>query len=356
MVKHAITAAAWATANTSLYHQPWTTDKQNRFFSLQAWGPISDNPKFSAKFLGRPLNVGFKSTHKAMGKAEPCLALLFPPDLANVSGCCRLVQPCNFVVVEAFDGYDPIDQKLVQAAKVKKGCANGSWYKHVWNEYCDVEAPSGYVQKDATGPVQKAVEEKKLFGDSKESTQTDMTSFFKKAPETFSEDDDDKDKGDEKSVDVVGGSNSSKAVPHPSPERPTIGGKTPQHLNTLQNCIEWKTSELVRERKEKKLHLKQKKSDKKHRKRLHEVHGSDYDSDDLPDVSSCSESEYDSDFLEECQKKGHKLWQESKKIYGFQDAPARSNSTGSVSSASGIYELCFVLVCYVCSHLLNLFM
>ena len=102
--------------------------------------------------------------------------------------------------------------------------------------------------------------------------------------------------------------------------------------------------------------MKQKKSDKKNRKILKDIHGDEYDSDDLPDVSSCSDSEYDSDFLEDCQKQGHKLWQESKKIYGFKDAPARSNSTGSVSSASGIYELCFVLVCYVCSHLLNLFM
>ena len=127
-------------------------------------------------------------------------------------------------------------------------------------------------------------------------------------------------------------------------------------MATLQKCIEWRTSELVRDRKEKKLHLKQKKSDNKHRKRLEKEHGSDYDSDELPIVSSCSESEYDSDFLAECQKKGFKLWQEAKKEYGFQDAPARSNSTGSMSSVSGIYELCFVLVCYVCSHLLYLFM
>ena len=41
MVKSLITAAHWNTANANLYQQPWTTDTQNRFFSLQAWGPIS---------------------------------------------------------------------------------------------------------------------------------------------------------------------------------------------------------------------------------------------------------------------------------------------------------------------------
>jgi hypothetical protein len=52
---------------------------------------------------------------------------------------CRLLQPCNFVHLNAFAGYKPFSVTELNSAKAGKGMSAGAWYKKVWTVYSKVE-------------------------------------------------------------------------------------------------------------------------------------------------------------------------------------------------------------------------
>jgi hypothetical protein len=133
-----ITATAWSTANASLYSSPWTSDTQNRLFSLQATAAGGDTT-FTTRYLGFPLNVSFKGKNNVNGTQDPCLCIMFPSDTDADSVQCRLFQPCNFVHLNAFEGYKPFPVDELQQAKAVKGMASGGWFKKVWSVYSKVE-------------------------------------------------------------------------------------------------------------------------------------------------------------------------------------------------------------------------
>jgi hypothetical protein len=85
------------------------------------------------------------------------------------------VQPCNFVIVSPFDGYDPIEQAKVQKYKGKRELAAGSWYKKVWSLYCSAVVPDEYKQPAPAGPV-KLLEQKKKVQEKNEPTQKNIWS------------------------------------------------------------------------------------------------------------------------------------------------------------------------------------
>lgn len=340
MVKNLVTAAHWNTANMNLYHMPWTTDKQNRFFSLEAWGPADSNPQFTAKFLGRPLNIAFKSKHKGTGKDEPCLCFLFAPSLDNPTGVSRVVQPCNFVIVNAFDGYDPIEDSLVKKYKSKKDLAVGTWYKKVWSEYCTAEVPDEYKQPATTGLVRVA-EPKKKGSEKSSSTTKALDSTFAKVNKnsTFSGDDDDEgdegDDGDAENSETETADSNVDVV-----ARATVGGKSPRHLSSLEAAERYYRERMVREGQTDKNNKKENKVNAANKKTAKQ-NNPDWDSDDdsLPDVSDASAFTEDSDFEDRVVKYAHKRYHE---WHGTtpKKAGKKQQSEGYVSASSGIYELC----------------
>ena len=338
MVKNLVTAAHWNTSNVNIYHQSWTTDKQNRFFSLEAWGPIDSNPQFTAKFLGRPVNIAFKSKHRATGKEEPCLCFLFAPDLTHPTGVARLVQPCNFVTVNTFDGYDPIEESVIKKFKSKKDLAIGTWYKKVWSMYCAAVVPDEYKQPAPPGPV-KVVEAKKKSNEKNNSTQKKLDDVFSKVSKnsTFSgdEDGDAGGAGDEENsettesnVDVVA--------------RATVGGKSPRHLATLQAAEKYFRERMVRDgQKDKNLRKESKVNAANKRQAKIQDPNFDSDNDSLPDVSSASEFTEDTEFEDEVVAYAFRRYHEWHGTYDKKDkATKKQQSEGSVSGSSGTYELC----------------
>ena len=340
MVKNTITAAHWNTASLNFYHQPWTTDKQNRFFSLQAWGPGTDKPAFTAKFIGRPVNVAFKSKHKASGKEEPCLCILFAESVANPNGVARLVQASNFVIVDAFPGYDPIDHSLIKKYKLKKDLMNGAWYKKVWNTYCTAEAPAEYKQPEQEGPVTEALHP------SKKNTEIDPTQkslqqmFGKRASETaFSGDDDEGvDAGvegdDEEEVDI-GGVTTDSTVDNGISKSPH-----PEHLKTYNECHTYFWEKRIKREQTKKNDAKEKRR-LEYLKNMARAENPDWDSDnaDFSDVSDASEFVCDSEVEDEVTAQAKQTWDIFKPKappLGKSTPPKRTTSSGSVSSSSGI--------------------
>ena len=338
MVKNLVTAAHWNTANLNLYHQPWTTDKQNRFFSLEAWGPADSNPQFTAKFLGRPLNIAFKSKFKATGKDEPCLCFLFAPDLANPSGISRLVQPCNFVIVNAFDGYDPIEDSVVKKFKSKKDLAVGTWYKKVWSEYCTAVVPEEYKQPASTGPV-KVVEPKKKGSEKNSGTTKSLDSVFAKVNKnsTFSgeDDGDEGDDGDAENSEAETAESNVEVV-----ARATVGGKSPRHLSSLEAAERYYRDRMVREGQTDKNLKKENKANAANKKAA-KIQNPDFDSDNdsLPDVSEASAFTEESDFEDRVVAYAYKRYHE---WHGTNPKKTgkKQQSEGSVSVSSGTYELC----------------
>ena len=342
MVKNLVTAAHWNTANLNIYHLPWTTDKQNRFFSLEAWGPVDSNPQFTAKYLGRPVNIAFKSKHRATGKEEPCLCILFPVDFNNTAGIARLVQPSNFVIVNAFDGYDPIDDALVKKYKAKKDMAGGTWYKKIWSEYCTAVLPSEYKQPPPPGPV-KIVTPPKKSPEEKDPHQRSLDSLFaktgKKSADTFSDDGDDAAKvgdGDD-AGNVTEEYDPTKAVD--ATERAMVGGKSPRHLSSLEEAENFYYARMARERQTDKNLKKEHKVNAKNKKLAKEQKPDwDSDNDELPEVSDASDFTEDTDFEDEYKALAFRKYHKWKMIQ--KNALRAQNPGGSVSSSQGKYELC----------------
>ena len=345
MVKNLVNASHWNTANINIYHQPWTTDKQNRFFSLEAWGPINSNPQFTAKFLGRPVNIAFKSKHRATGKEEPCLCFLFEADLAHPHGVARLVQPCNFVIVSPFDGYDPIDQAEVTKYKNKKDLAGGAWYKKIWGLYCSAVEPLEYKQPAPSGPV-KVVEPKKTVQEKKDPTQKNLDSLFSKKPNTsssssFSSGDEEGGVGTTVDVDKKDSESNVDAV-----ARASMGGKSPRHFASLEDAESYYRARLAKERQTDKNLTKEHKMNAINKKDLKEKFpdfNSDVDS--MPEVSSASEFTEDSDFDEEVSELAARKFKEWQKTTTLIKAKAtKTPPHATVSTSSGKYELCLLLL------------
>ncbi len=326
----------------NIYHQPWTTDKQNRFFSLEAWGPVETDPKFTAKFLGRPANIAFKSKHKATGKEEPCLCFLFPSFDITQQPVCRLVQPSNFVTVNAFDGYEPIEESVIKKYKSKKDLSVGTWYKKVWSIYCTAVEPHEYKQPIPTGTVKIATPKKKVT-DEKDPTQKSLESAFAKAKDknsTFSGD----EEGDAGKGDAGKGDDGSDTEPFESePEnvdlvalRADVGGKSPRHLNTLKEAEKWCRDRLAKERQADKNLAKEHRVNNANKKKAKVANPEwDSDNDSLPDVSSASEFTDDTDFEEDYTKLARRKYNDWKKT---QREAEKKDKAGS--SKSGKYELC----------------
>ena len=351
MVKALVTAAHWTTANVNIYHQPWTTDKQNRFFSLESWGPIGESARFTAKFLGRPLNIGFKSKHKATGREEPCLLFLFGPSEQHKNGVARLVQPSNFVVIAGFDGYDPIDVNLVQKYKAKKDLAVGTWYKKIWSLYCTAVEPLEYKQPDPekAGPLDlvkatpKKVQEK---DDLKQQviTQKLFDKGEKKNKKTFSDSsnssDGDAENSEEETTDVV------DVI-----ARESVGGKSPRHLATFESSKEYYRARILREKQQEKNTKKEEEANANFIRAAKEK-DPDFNEDDdsLPDVSDASDLVVDTELEDEIStyafKKYHK-WKKDKEKF-LSQTPKRSQSAGSVPGSAGKYEIMLVVVSTLC--------
>jgi hypothetical protein len=339
-----VTASHWNTANVNLYHQPWTTDKKNRFFSLEAWGPVSTNPQFTAKFLGRPVNMAFKSKYKATGKEEPCICFLFPADTANPHGVARIVQPSNFVIVSPFDGYDPIEEGEVKKYKSKKDLAGGSWYKKVWTSYCSSVLPDEYKQPAPAGPV-KLVEQKKKVQEKNDPTQKSLESHFAKvnnpsSSSTFSGDEEDMSVEEKNSE-----SESDSTVEVVA--RASMGGKSPRHYASLEEAQKYYRARLLKEKQN------DKNLNKEHRmntanKKIAKAQNPDFDSDmdSLPDVSSASEVTEDSDFEEEVMATASKKFKEWHKTQANSQPKATKKTPPQATFAtpSGKYELCLLLL------------
>lgn len=337
MVKSLINAAHWNTANANIYHQPWTTDKQNRFFSLEAWGPISDKPSFTAKFLGRPVNVAFKAKHKVMGKEEPCLCILFAPSATHPNGVARLVQATNFMIIDAFPGYDPIDHELVKKYKTRKDLAAGTWYKKIWNTYCSAEESGEYKQPEPPGPVCATPPSSKK-DNKKDPSQSSLDNLFNKKAEksAFSGDEksDEEDDGNETEEIEVGGDVSDDTT------NTAKSTEKSSYLKTYEDCLKYYMDRRYKSEQFKKNDAKEKcrnEFNKNQKKR----EDPNWDSDDDDDFGVCSDaSEYimDSEVEDEVIKQASETW----KAFGPKKPPSKptppkqsGGKAGTVSSTPG---------------------
>ena len=353
MVPPQINTQGWNTANLSLYHSPWTTDRQNRFFSLQCWGPDKGS-LFSVKYLGRPINVAFKGKFKATGTVEPALCIMFPSSNSNPDETtCRLVQPLNFVVLNSFDGYDPIEQKVVKKAKAVLVQQSGGWYKKVWKVYSKAVEPHEYKQPEPPSSV-KAADPKKAEDKQKDKPPKDKGSgagaFSDDSGSGGDEGDDERGGGKGEDEDTQeAGSDVDVGGPSPSPpaERLFFGGKVPKHLSSVKNCEDFQRSRLLILKKEERQANKQaykQAQEKVLRRNMGENFASD---DSVSDADSASEFEPDSDFEQTVISAAKEMLA---KYTEPLRSPGRSTSTGSTSSGGGKFELCCSLFVFVCCN------
>ena len=329
MVKPVINTSNWAVANPTLYNSPWSYDTQNRFFSLQPLGAGKDTT-FTIRYLGNPVNVAFKGKHNVSGKDEPCLCFMFPSETDDADNLvCRLVQPCNFVSLLAFDGYRPIPAVIIKESKAGKQMASGGWFKKLWVIYSKEEQTEYKLPHDQQPvyPAPKNTPPKK-----QRKQQTILQSLHAGGPDggVLSEDEKlgsgeegDKEKSDDEQHVDVGGATSNS---NPSP-RSTVGEKSPRFdLTTWDGCLKYARANMERERDEQ---IKDAKNARKFQERLAEALDLNpaYDQDDL-DCSDASSEEvdYNSDFERMVSEEADQIFErETKKI-------ERSSSSGSTGS------------------------
>ena len=329
MVNPTISPASWSTANPSLYNSPWTSDTQNRLFSLQPLGAGTET-SFTSRFLGYPVNVAFKAKHNVGGKQEPCLCVMFPSETEDSDNLtCRLLQPCNFVVLNAFSGYRPIATTVVNQAKAEKANKNGAWYKKVWAMYSK-EEPTEYKHPDNTPAVSAAPRKPPTTQQPQQKTLQQTTAVramsddegLKSGDDADGEKDEDQES--DKEVDIGG-----KPTIMP---RPTTGVKVPRFVpdfSSFEGCEKFARFKMTKERDE---NLKEHKKERKVRDAIEaarqedpDVHSSDVD------VSSASDEEYgyNSGFENMVSEEAQAIWNREKKQVN------RSSSTGSISSGGG---------------------
>ena len=345
MANKKISAAHWNAANPSLYHLPWTSDKQNRFFSLTPQGGGKEYT-FTVKFLGRPDNVSFKAGHRLDASKEMCLCVSFPEEQGDNDRVFRLVHPNRFVLLQAFEGYEPIDEKIIKKEQKAPGnTTNNSWYKKVWNMYCKAKEPEEYKQPVPPSYVLRAVPEP-------EQSKSDEGRAL-----SNSEDSGD-DAGSEKSeTESKKKSKKSKQSPVPKEVGDDLmtlffGGidDLPEDA-TLATCTKVVRRRLKNEFIDDKVTQKQDEKQKKHEQERQEARDrGDHVDEDGEFASDCTECSFDADtdFDDKVEEEGKKLYAEYQAFQSSQPAkkPSRSHSSGSTSSGSGKYELCcsFVFV------------
>ena len=333
MSKPSVSASFWAVANPTLYNSAWSYDTQNRLFSLQAWAPGKDTT-FTVRYLGNPVNVAFKGKHSLSGKEEPCLCFLFPSETEDPDNmACRLLQPCNFVSLQPFEGYKPIPASVIKEHKAVKANATGGWFKKVWGIYSKEETTEYKCPHD-----QRALPAVSSNTPPKPRVQQTLQQSLKAAaPGSALSDDDDldkvgeSDKDEEEHVDVGGASGvPAESFPKVPPVgRSTVGEKSPRfeaNFSTWKGCLKFARQKMERERKQQ---VQEQRNYEKIEARLREAQeiNPEFTVDDL-DCSDASEYEfgYDSEFEQKISEEADEIFErETKKLQ-------RSSSSGSAGS------------------------
>ena len=338
-----VDAAAWNSANPNLYQSPWTSDQQNRFFSLTPAGGGKE-VTFTARYLGRPGNVAFKNKHNLGGRKEPCLCLGFPGEKEEVF---RLVHPDNFVLLQPFNGYEPIEEKVIKQAKKMANLKSGAWYKKVWGFFCKAVEPPEYKQPLIPAQVARAIPTALMavlkggeqFSDS---SKEDEEEAEKKSG------DDSSDVDDKHPRYIVSGGGSVPTFPELDKQapRPSELSLAVTSLEQCKTLVKKRLVKLAIERKtQEKQQIKQDELDAENRKKKED--GEVVESDD-EDASLCSEASdvtVPSDFDEQVEVKAKEMLKQFKELKGnnANTTPPkglnRSSSTSSVSSNEGMFEL-----------------
>ena len=338
-----VDAAAWNSANPNLYQSPWTSDQQNRFFSLTPAGGGKE-VTFTARYLGRPGNVAFKNKHNLGGRKEPCLCLGFPGEKEEVF---RLVHPDNFVLLQPFNGYEPIEEKVIKQAKKMANLKSGAWYKKVWGFFCKAVEPPEYKQPLIPAQVARAIP-------------TALMAVLKGGEQFSDSSKEDEEEGEKKSGDessdvddkhpryIVSGGGSVPTFPELDKQAPRPS-ELSLAVTSLEQCkilVKKRLVKLAIERKtQEKQQIKQDELDAENRKKKDD--GEVVESDD-EDASLCSEASdvtVPSDFDEQVEVKAKEMLKQFKELKGnnANTTPPkglnRSSSTSSVSSNEGMFEL-----------------
>jgi hypothetical protein len=255
---------------------------------------------------------------------------MFPSDTDDADNMvCRLVQPCNFVSLLAFEGYRPIPAAAIKECKAAKQNASGGWFKKLWGTYSK-EEQTEYKQPHDQQPVHPAPRNTPLKTTKQQTLQATINAGGR-AGEVLSEDDKlvsgeegDKDKSeDDEKVDIGGATHNSNL----STGRSTVGEKSPRFdLATWEGCIDYARTHMEKERYEQ---IKEKKNAQKFDERLKEAQdlNPEYDQDDL-DVSDASseELEYDSGFERMVSEEADVVFEREAKKF------QRSSSSGTAGS------------------------
>ena len=329
-----MTAASWTTANASLYNAPWTSDTQNRCFSLQPLSGGADT-SFTIRFLGYPVSVGFKAKCTVNGKTEPAVCLMFPSESSDADAMyCRLFQPCNFVLLNAFEGYKPFSATEISQAKAVKNMGSGNWYKKLWSVYSKVEQDKSYTH-DKSGLTVSAAPRRRRVSPASSDNDEKYKALSEEEPVVHV--DDEKDKED--NVVDVGG---PKKQP-PAPTRPNVGEKAPRYtlnLTTWEGCeqhtrtrLEFDRATSIRDRKNAKKILDRKKQARKD--------DPDIDSDEI-DCSDASEEEfeYNEVFDQMVFDATEELWNAQQKKLNRSPSVGSNHSAGS--SGKGTHKKVFL--------------
>ena len=123
-----ILAADWNSANLGHYRNAWSSDCYNRVFSLT---PMMTPPctSFQPRLLGQAVVHAFRGAFNHDGVKAPAVCLKFQSTNSDPEDqACVILQPINFVVLKAFAGYMPMDEKIVNKEKSYSRNKVGQWY------------------------------------------------------------------------------------------------------------------------------------------------------------------------------------------------------------------------------------
>ena len=263
-----------------------------------------------------------------MGKEEPCLCILFAPSVSHPTGVARLFQAANFIIIDAFTGYDPIDQAVIKKFKAKKELASGTWYKKVWNLYCSVEEPLEYKQPEPQGPVSATPPSQKK-DNRKDPNQSSLDNLFNKKADNsaFSGEDESAEEdadNDTEEVDIGGNVSDGTADTGTTKEKSS-------YLQSYEECLKYFMDRKIKSEQHKKNDAKEKcrtEFNKNQRRR----ENPNYDSDEGEDEEVCSDaSEYimDSEVEDEIIKQAKETWN----AFGRKPPPSKPTPTGGKTGA-----------------------
>ena len=242
-----ILAADWNSANLGHFRNAWSSDSYNRVFSLT---PMMTPPctSFQPRLLGQAVVHAFRGAYNHDGVKAPAVCLKFQSTNSNPEDqTCYILQPINFVVLKAFQGYMPMDEKIVNKEKSYSRNKVGQWYGSLFkgNAVSVADAPEilakfpiHVVSTEAMTPNERKLEnEYDAFGNEGENNQ-DSDPVKKNLPFDDQNDDDATEKYDDKVLededDVdVGGANPSTPRPKTSVKVPRQQG-TPSQPNHFQ--------------------------------------------------------------------------------------------------------------------------